>query len=163
MRRVVFCSLGALLLSIVGEATAQAATSSWFQRGLVCGGGVCTPPRLTYGTGSPSRMLGRRATRYWSSGFGYPLKRARTASPAIPDTRRALAMMVDDPYQTTNIRDEHPEIIAQCSAYMSDWIQEQRMKGGCIPDPLEEILRERGDKLNSSVQWEHLRSYFGRS
>lgn len=66
--------------------------------------------------------------------------------------------MVDDPYQVQNIRDEHPEIVQQCSRYMSDWIQERRMKGYCIPDPLQEILREREDRLNDRVQWEeHIR------
>ena len=74
-----------------------------------------------------------------------------------------LYNMVDDPYQANNIRDEHPEIVAQCSTHMSDWIQEQWMKGYCIPDPLEEILRERGDKLNNRVQWEALLRHFKKS
>jgi len=62
--------------------------------------------------------------------------------------------MVEDPYQAHNIRDQHPEIVDRCSATMADWIQEQRMKGYCIPDPLQEILRERGDKLNDKSQWD---------
>jgi arylsulfatase A-like enzyme len=64
--------------------------------------------------------------------------------------------MVDDPYQTRNIGDECPEVIAQCSRYMADWIQEQRMKGYCIPDPLQEILRERGASLNDRSQWDQI-------
>jgi arylsulfatase A-like enzyme len=71
--------------------------------------------------------------------------------------------MVADPYQTTNIRDQHPEIIAQCSAYMEDWIQEQRMKGYCIPDPLQEILRERGNTVNTREQWADLLRHFQKS
>jgi arylsulfatase A-like enzyme len=70
-----------------------------------------------------------------------------------------LYNMDDDPYQTTNIRDEHPEIVAQCSTYLEDWIQEQWMKGHTIPDPLEEILRERGDQINSDAQWARFREY----
>ncbi len=53
--------------------------------------------------------------------------------------------MVEDPYQTRNICDERPEIVQECSHFMEEWIQEQRMKGHCIPDPLEEILRERAN------------------
>jgi len=72
-----------------------------------------------------------------------------------------LYNMEVDPYQTTNICDDHPEIVAQASQYMEDWIQAQRMKGHCIPDPLDEIMRERGELVNSREQWapllQHLR------
>jgi choline-sulfatase len=74
-----------------------------------------------------------------------------------------LYNMVEDPYQTTNIRDEHPEIVAQCSTHLEDWIQEQWMKGHCIPDPLAEILRERGDTINSDAQWEPFRRHMRKS
>jgi hypothetical protein len=66
-----------------------------------------------------------------------------------------------DPYQTASICGDQPEVVAQCRGYLCEWIQEQRMRGDCIPDPLEEILHGRGHKLNSNLQWEHRRSYYG--
>ena len=51
--------------------------------------------------------------------------------------------IVNDKYQTKNIHDEHPEIVEKCSKYLTDWLQEQRTKGHSIPDPVDEILRER--------------------
>ena len=74
-----------------------------------------------------------------------------------------LYNMVDDPYQTTNIRDEQPEIVAKLSQHMADWIQEQRMKGHNIADPLVEIMRERGDQVNSSAQWAGLAKHLKKS
>jgi arylsulfatase A-like enzyme len=70
--------------------------------------------------------------------------------------------MEADPYQTTDISDEHPELVAQHSAYLAEWIHDQRMKGDCIPDPMQEILRERGDAINSDVQWAPFRAHFKR-
>jgi hypothetical protein len=55
----------------------------------------------------------------------------------------ALYDMEEDPYQTSNICADKPEVVQLCSRYMTDWIQEQMAKGHCIPDPVEEILRER--------------------
>jgi len=63
--------------------------------------------------------------------FGYPFEPVE------------LYNMVTDRYQTQNIRDEHYDIVQQCSHFMTEWIQEQMMKGHCIFDPLEGILRER--------------------
>ncbi|MBD3182221.1 sulfatase-like hydrolase/transferase [Candidatus Poribacteria bacterium] len=51
--------------------------------------------------------------------------------------------MVNDPYQTENIRDKQPEIVTNCDHYLAEWIHQQRAKGHCIPDPAQEILRER--------------------
>ena len=61
--------------------------------------------------------------------------------------------MALDPYQTHNLCNEHPEIVDCCSRMMADWMAEQWAKGHCIPDPLLEILRERGDTLNERAQW----------
>jgi len=55
----------------------------------------------------------------------------------------ALYDMEEDSYQTNNIYADRPEVVQLCSYYMTDWIQEQMAKGHCIPDPVEEILRER--------------------
>jgi len=48
-----------------------------------------------------------------------------------------------DPYQTRDLYAERPEIVAECSRCLVEWEQEQRLKGDCIPDPIDEILRER--------------------
>jgi arylsulfatase A-like enzyme len=52
--------------------------------------------------------------------------------------------MERDPYQTRNLCHERPDMVQLCSHYLAEWIQEQVMKGHCIPDPLVEVLRERG-------------------
>ena len=49
----------------------------------------------------------------------------------------------NDPYQTRNLRDERPEVVRELSSFLTQWVNEQMMKGHCMPDPLEEILRER--------------------
>lgn len=54
--------------------------------------------------------------------------------------------MVRDPFQTRNLRDEQPELVAHCSRLMEDWVQEQRMKKHPIADPLVGILEERGKR-----------------
>jgi arylsulfatase A-like enzyme len=51
--------------------------------------------------------------------------------------------MVNDPCQSRNIRDEYPEIVAQCDHYLNEWIAEQQAKGHVIPDPVDAILQER--------------------
>lgn len=63
--------------------------------------------------------------------FGYPFEPVE------------LYNMVEDPYQTENIRDDNYDIVQQCDHYMMEWIQEQRSKGHCVPDPVDEILGER--------------------
>ena len=66
--------------------------------------------------------------------------------------------MIADPFQTTNIAEQQPEVVDRCSRYMLDWLQEQRDKGYCIEDPLVAILEERGELINSDEQW---RAFFG--
>ncbi|MEK7397435.1 MAG: sulfatase-like hydrolase/transferase [Candidatus Poribacteria bacterium] len=63
--------------------------------------------------------------------FGYPLKPVE------------LYDMVADPYQTTDICKGNNSIVQRCDHLMTEWIHEQRAKGHCIPDPVDEILRER--------------------
>jgi len=63
--------------------------------------------------------------------FGYPFKPVE------------LYDMVEDPYQTTDICEENGSIVQMCDHFMMEWIHEQRAKGHCIPDPVDEILRER--------------------
>lgn len=58
--------------------------------------------------------------------------------------------MRSDPYQTRNIRDDNPEIVEQYGSYLTNWVQDQRDKGHCIPDPLMEIVRERGAEPQAS-------------
>jgi arylsulfatase A-like enzyme len=52
--------------------------------------------------------------------------------------------MVKDPYQTRSIRDDEPDVVEECQDLMDGWIEEQKSKEHFHPDPLEEILRERG-------------------
>lgn len=54
-----------------------------------------------------------------------------------------LYNMVEDPYQTTDISAERSDIVRECDNHMMEWIHEQRAKGHCISDPVDEILRER--------------------
>jgi choline-sulfatase len=49
-----------------------------------------------------------------------------------------------DPYQTHNLCDEQPDIVGRLSRHMADWTQAQWAKGHSIPDPLLEVLHERG-------------------
>ncbi len=64
-------------------------------------------------------------------GFGYPFEPVE------------LYDIGSDPYQTNNLEGSHPEIVATCSRYMEDWLQEQMLKPHWQGDPLSEILRER--------------------
>ena len=52
--------------------------------------------------------------------------------------------MARDPFQTRNIAAQRPDIVATCSAMLESWTQQQWAKGHVIPDPLTEILHERG-------------------
>jgi len=51
--------------------------------------------------------------------------------------------MTNDPYQTTNIADDQPEIVRECELIMRRWTEEQLAKGGWRPDPLMDTLRDR--------------------
>jgi arylsulfatase A-like enzyme len=48
-----------------------------------------------------------------------------------------------DPYQTTDLADEQPEVVAQGFRTMDQWVDEQRAKDGWPEDPLMAVLRER--------------------
>ncbi len=52
--------------------------------------------------------------------------------------------VANDPYETRNLASERPDIVQQCDHHLTEWLHEQRSKGHNIPDPLGEILRERG-------------------
>ena len=64
--------------------------------------------------------------------FGYPFEPVE------------LYDMIDDPYQTRNLRDECPEVVRQCDHHLMEWIHEQLGKGHAVPDPMVVILEERG-------------------
>jgi choline-sulfatase len=51
--------------------------------------------------------------------------------------------IANDRYQTRNIRDEQPEVVAQCTKLLDKWMEAQRAKPHAIPDPMEAILEER--------------------
>jgi len=96
---------------------------------------------------------GERTFLVWDHGL-YTVQRAvrtkrhlmiRTYDPLVYSFEALeLYDMKADPFQTRNIRNEHPGIIRECSYLLEEWIQEQMQKRPCNPDPLVEILRERG-------------------
>lgn len=52
--------------------------------------------------------------------------------------------MKADPYQTHNLAQTCPDIVASCRKRMSDWVKEQKQKPGFVSDPIVEVLKERG-------------------
>ena len=48
-----------------------------------------------------------------------------------------------DPYQTSNIRDNHPEVVQRMDHLLTEWLHEQRVKPYAIPDPMQVELYER--------------------
>jgi len=48
-----------------------------------------------------------------------------------------------DPYQTHNIADERPPLLAELDHLLMDWLHEQAMRDGGGPDPLLDVLRQR--------------------
>lgn len=52
--------------------------------------------------------------------------------------------MTNDRYESRNLASERPDVVQQCDHYLVEWLHEQRSKRHNIPDPLGEILRERG-------------------
>lgn len=51
-----------------------------------------------------------------------------------------------DPYQTRNLADKDPETVARLDHAMNEWVHEQLAKPRAIPDPLQEVLAERGPR-----------------
>ncbi len=51
--------------------------------------------------------------------------------------------MEADPYQTKNLRDSQPDVVARCDHLLAEWLHEQLTKPDAIPDPFEAVLRER--------------------
>ncbi len=49
--------------------------------------------------------------------------------------------MENDYYQTRNVADERPEVVAELNSMLTEWKHEQVRKG-CAPDPLEEMVKE---------------------
>lgn len=52
--------------------------------------------------------------------------------------------MADDPYQSTNIAGEHPDILADCRQKMEAWVERQKQKPNWVSDPIDRVLEERG-------------------
>jgi len=51
--------------------------------------------------------------------------------------------MAADPYQTTNIAGDSPDVVARCDGLLEAWLDEQRSKPHFAADPLERIAAER--------------------
>ena len=98
------------------------------------------------------RLRPGREYLVWDHGL-YAVQRAvRTKSRLMVETYDTLGYpfepvelydMADDPYQTHSIASERQDVLRECRILMAEWIEEQRSKGHCVPDPLEEILLER--------------------
>jgi choline-sulfatase len=52
--------------------------------------------------------------------------------------------MLADPYETKNLAGERGQVLEECRAILADWVREQMAKPNRVPDPLDEVLRERG-------------------
>jgi arylsulfatase A-like enzyme len=55
----------------------------------------------------------------------------------------ALYDLERDPFQTRNLAASEPDIVAQCSAYLTEWLAAQKRKPHWRGDPLDAILQER--------------------
>ena len=94
----------------------------------------------------------RREYLVWDHGL-YAVQRAvRTKSHLMVETYDAFGYpfgpvelydMADDPYQTRNIAGDKQDVVRECRTLLAEWTENQRSKGHCTPDPLEEVLRER--------------------
>jgi len=99
--------------------------------------------------GEPGR---RRSYLVWDHGL-YTVQRAvRTPTHLMIRTYDAFGYRFDpvalydmtaDPYQTTNLSEAAPEIMARCDHFLAEWSQDQRLRHGHIPDPIDGILAER--------------------
>lgn len=68
----------------------------------------------------------------------------RTYHPlTYPRKAEELYQLAEDPYQTTDISDQHPDIVAGCREKLQDWLAEQTSKSNMGPDPVSEILEAR--------------------
>jgi len=52
--------------------------------------------------------------------------------------------IVNDPYQTTDLSEVEPDVVAECEAHLADWLVTQRLKHPEHRDPVDVILEERG-------------------
>ena len=55
----------------------------------------------------------------------------------------ALYDMDEDPYQTRNLAEQEPDLLAQMDHHLAEWLREQSVKPYAIPDPMQVVLRER--------------------
>lgn len=55
----------------------------------------------------------------------------------------ALYDMDADPYQTTNLCDQRPDVMREMDHLLTAWLHEQSAKPYAIPDPMQVVLRER--------------------
>lgn len=51
--------------------------------------------------------------------------------------------MTNDPYETDNLADKHPDTVHECRIIMDEWVRQQMKKNNWVSDPIEEVLRER--------------------
>jgi choline-sulfatase len=66
--------------------------------------------------------------------------------------------METDPWQTTNVASEHPQVVQEMDHAISNWVQANRDKHGVIPDPMEAILDTGPYRYINEAAWiAHLR------
>ena len=58
--------------------------------------------------------------------------------------------IANDPYQTKNIRDEHPDIVCSHEYLLKHWMDEQKAKPHAIPDPMEAVLKVREERQKTA-------------
>ncbi len=60
--------------------------------------------------------------------------------------------MVEDPYQTRDLSQQMPDVVATCDSLLNQWLHEQRSKHGLESDPLDVIVSERKHRA-LPVEW----------
>ena len=66
----------------------------------------------------------------------------RTYHPGLFDFKPVeLYNMKQDPHQTTNVLEHHPDIAANMDRKMNDWLHEMIGHHGSQPDPMQEVIR----------------------
>jgi hypothetical protein len=65
----------------------------------------------------------------------------RTYHPGLfPFAPVALYDMAADPYQTTNLAAQHPQVVAELDHLLTEWLHEQLGRPGAGVDPLQQVV-----------------------
>lgn len=61
--------------------------------------------------------------------------------------------MMANPNQTQNVADQHPDVVEAMDHRLADWLQENRVKHGVIPDPMEQIIHTGPYRYIGPQEW----------